>query len=336
LTLSVGIIGTGIMGADHALTLHRWVSGATVTGLVDLDRTRAEHVGEMIPSARVYDDPAALIEDRSVDAVVIASHDASHAELAAACVRAGKPVMCEKPLAPTLSEAVALLQELTTSEASLISLGFMRRFDPGYTALKKTITDRALGVPVLLHSVGRGVSSISGTTTESAITNSTIHDFDIVSWLLTSPVVEVSWHATRRSTEVDGFHDPQLILLRTQDGVLSTVETFLNARYGYDIRCDVVAELGTASLAEPVRTVTDTDQRRSVGYAADWRPRFADAYRLELQTWVDTVTAQPWSGSPSPLATAVDGLIASAVADAVIASMHNGGELTRVRVPLDQ
>ena len=156
---------------------------------------------------------------------------------------------------------------------------------------------------------------------ESSVTNSAVHDLDIVPWLLGSPVVEVSWHAPRASRQAVGLQDPQLILLRTADGVLSTVESFLNARYGYDIRCEVVGETGTASLAEPVRLVEDRELRRSAGYAADWRPRFAEAYRLEVQAWVDGLAG----GDPGPLATAQDGLVASAVAEAVITSMHAGG-----------
>ena len=160
------------------------------------------------------------------------------------------------------------------------------------------------------------------------MTNSAVHDLDVVAWLLGSPVVEVSWHAPRRTSAAD-FADPQLILLRTADGVLSTVDMFLNARYGYDVRCEVVGETGTASLREPARTEIDAALAHGLSYAADWRPRFAEAYRLELQAWVDALGG----GDPGPLASAYDGLVASAVADAVIASMHTDGAWTRVEVP---
>ena len=78
--------------------------------------------------------------------------------------------------------------------------------------------------------------------------------------------------------------------------MLTTCETFLNARYGYDIRCEVVGETGAISLTEPARVRLDAGQRHGIGYAADWRPRFADAYRIELQAWVDSVLA----GAPTP------------------------------------
>lgn len=315
------------MGADHARTVARFVSRAEVTLLADPDLARAEAAAGAVGCEAVAD-PFALVAASEVDAVVVASPDATHPALVRACVEAGKPVLCEKPLSPTLSDSAALLEDLG-ERASLVALGFMRRFDPGYTDLRATLAAGAVGTPVTVHSTGRGVASGPGATSESAVTNSAVHDLDIVAWLLGSPVVEVSWHAPRRTSAAD-FADPQLILLRTADGVLSTVDMFLNARYGYDVRCEVVGETGTASLREPARLEVDTALSRGLAYAADWRPRFAEAYRLELQAWVDSLGG----GDAGPLATAYDGLVASAVADAVIRSMHTDGAWTRVEVPV--
>ena len=323
-SLRVGVIGAGIMGADHANTLRRSVRGAEVTAVADVDLARAEAAAE---GATAYDDAFALIADPAVDAVVIASHDPVHAVQVVAAVRAAKAVLCEKPLAPTLAEGRQVLREIGATGEALLSLGFMRRFDPGYVQLRQAIDDGSIGAPVLVHNVSRGVSSAPNATSEFSITGSAIHECDVVPWLLRSPVVEVSWIAPRRSSQAnEGLQDPQLIHLRTADGVLSTVETFLNARYGYVMRCEVVGENGTISLTEPARVVVEGELKRSTGYAADWRPRFADAYRLELQAWIDSVLA----GAPTPLATGRDGVAASAVAEAVIASMHDGGRITKV------
>ncbi len=321
-TVRVGGVGAGIMGADHADTLRRFVRGAHVTAVADVDLARAAAAAA---GARAYDDAAALIADPEVDAVVVASPDAAHAVQVVAAVRAGKPVLCEKPLAPTLAGARQVLRDVGADGEALVSLGFMRRFDPGYVALRQAVDDRTVGAPVLVHNVSRGVRSGPGTTSESSITGSAVHEFDVVPWLLRSPVVEVTWSAPRRHAGAV-LADPQLITLRTADGVLSTCETFLNAGYGYDIRCEVVGETGAVSLTEPARVRADAAFRQGAGYAADWRPRFADAYRLELQAWVDAVLV----GAPTPLATARDGVAAGAVADAVIASMRGGGRATAV------
>lgn len=327
MTVRVGVIGTGIMGADHARQLHHWVPGATVTLVADVDADRAAAVASEVGTPSTTD-AARLIADESVDAVVIASHDSTHADLVRACVAADKPVLCEKPLAPSLAEASGLLSEIGTTGADLVSLGFMRRFDQGYVAIRDLLDGGEIGRALVAHAVSRGVSSGPGATSESSVTGSSIHDLDVIPWLLRSPIVETAWFAGRQTSHTTELVDPQILLLRTADGVLTTVETYLNARYGYDVRCEVVAETGTASLAEPTPIVRDVTGGRSLGYAADWRPRFADAYRRELTAWVRTVAA---GAAPSgDLATAADGVRASAVAQALIDSMHAGGAFVPV------
>ena len=109
MSLRIGVIGAGIMGADHAHTLRRSVRGAEVTAVADVDLARAQATAstENGQGARAYDDAHTLIGDPAVDAIVIASHDSVHAEQIVAAVRAGKPVLCEKPLARPSPRAFA-------------------------------------------------------------------------------------------------------------------------------------------------------------------------------------------------------------------------------------
>ena len=328
MAIRVGVIGTGIMGADHARILHRDVPGALVTMLADPDTDRAQGVADEIPGASVTDSAHEVISADDVDAVLIASSDDTHAEYVLACLEHRKPVLCEKPLAPTSADCRRIVeaeQSLIHEGPPLLSVGFMRRFDPGYVELKAMITSGDLGVPLLVHSTGRGVSAPAGTN-ELTVTGSAIHDIDIAPWLLDSPVVEAAWLAPKASPDVADRQDPQFILLRTADGVLVTVDVFLNAKYGYDIRCEVVGAQQTAALTEPHRVVRDSGLTHGHGYAADWRPRFADAYRLQNQAWMQSLIA----GTPSPLATATDGLQAALVAEAVIESMRTGGGFVAV------
>nr|WP_063826130.1 Gfo/Idh/MocA family oxidoreductase [Streptomyces antibioticus] len=215
--LRVGVVGAGSMGADHARTLHRWASGAEVALAADVDAERAAAVAAET-GARGTTDAHELITDPDVDAIVIASHDSTHADRAIAAVRAGS--------------------------------------HPAYVELKTALASGTHGAPLLLHCVSRGVASAPGCTDEFSVTGSAIHEFDTVPWLLDSPVVEVSWHAGRSTSTVTGLRDPQLMLLRTADGALTTVETFLNAGYGYDVGCEVVTEHGTLALTDPARLVT--------------------------------------------------------------------------------
>lgn len=332
MNVRVGVIGAGVMGADHARNLHAVISGAQVTAVADLDENRAMAIAAEVGGTGTTD-PYALIRDPSVDAVVIASHDSTHADLALACFEAHKPVLCEKPLAVNVNEAVRVVNAhnaVTDKLGSpLLTTGFMRRFDPGYVELKNTVSTGAIGEPLIVHCSSRTVTSGPGGDSAASITNSAIHELDVVPWLLDSPVTEVSWHTARSSSRVTHRRDPQFMLLRTENGVLTTVELFLNAEYGYDIRCEVVGEEGASRLVEPIRTVTDHALRHGHTYAKDWVPRFADAYRLELSEWIDAIS----EGRPSSLATAADGLRASVVAGALITSMNEGGRTVPVEMP---
>ncbi len=332
MAIRIGVIGAGIMGADHARLIAGSVSGASLEMIADVDLARASAVADSVGGARITTDARALIDDSSVDAVIIASHDSTHAEYAIAAIRAGKPVLCEKPLAPTIDECLPIIEEERRARGGtglpLVSVGFMRRFDPAYLELKAA-TGASIGRPLLVHCRSRSISSATGSTSEGSISGSAIHEFDIVPWLLDSRVTEVSWHAPLSA--LDTMQDPQVMLLRTEDGALTTVETFLNARYGYDIMCEVVGESGTIALKNPAATTVSVSGRESSNYAADWRPRFAEAYRLELKSWIDALVA----GEPSPLATAHDGLVAVAVASAAIDSMRSGGKPTAVRLDFE-
>ena len=325
-TVRVGIIGVGVMGADHARKLNGSVAGALVTAVADFDHDRADAVAADMRSASVASDGFDLIARDDVDAVVIASHDSTHAELALAAIAAGKPVMCEKPLAPSAAEARTVLDAQADSGAELIGLGFMRRFDPAYVDLKRTIELGDLGDVLVAHAISRTVTSGPGGDSATTITNSAIHELDVMPWRLNSRIVEVSWHCGRSSRHGESRQDPQIMLLRTESDVLVTLEVFLNARYGYDTRCEVVGELGTAALTTPGTVVVDRDRSRSTTHPADWILRYSDAYRLELQEWVDAID----QGRPSTLATAADGLRAALVADALVESMHDGSATVAV------
>ncbi|WP_285241439.1 Gfo/Idh/MocA family oxidoreductase [Pseudarthrobacter sp. MEB009] len=327
--IRVGVIGAGVMGADHIRNLSTTISGAEVTFVADLDAVRAAEAAP--PTARTTTDPSELINSSDVDAVVVASHDSTHAGLVLECFEAMTPVLCEKPLAPTLLESrdvVAADDDIVAATgASLLSLGFMRRFDPGYVLLREAVAARSQGEPLMVRCTSRTAASGPGASTESAITNSAIHELDVIPWLLGSPITEVSWQAGRSSRHSPaGLRDPALMLMRTGDGTMVTLELFLNAQYGYTTACEVVSEAGTLALPEPPALASRQDGRTSAGIPEDWRPRFADAYRLQLQAWVSALR----SAEPPPLATARDGLNAALVAQAMTRSLHSDGAFTKV------
>ncbi|GAB3276312.1 Gfo/Idh/MocA family oxidoreductase [Sinomonas notoginsengisoli] len=330
MTLGIGIIGLGVMGADHAETLASCISGAHIAAVTDLDSERRAGAAER-HRARGQATADDLIADPTVDAVIIASHDSAHAAQVEQCIRQGKPVLCEKPLAPSAEECLRLrdMEADLGLERPLVSVGFMRRFHEPYRQLRETLRSGDLGRLVLLHEVHRNVRAYPGTSASSIVTNSAIHEIDITAWLLDSPIVEASWHAPRLPDSPSDWHAPQLIHLRTAAGTLASVEVSVDYRAGYYVHCEVVGENGSARMAQPPAAHLTSNLKESTRLAPDWRPVFADAYRRELQEWTDSIAAD----RSTTLASADDALDAALVAEAVLASMNNEGVPTPVRRP---
>jgi myo-inositol 2-dehydrogenase/D-chiro-inositol 1-dehydrogenase len=304
MSLGVGVIGAGMMGTAHVRCLTREVEGAHVAAVSDVDRARAEAAAAEGGGARVIDDPLELIE--AADAEVVASFDATHEQFALACVAAGTPVLCEKPLATTAEACLRVVEAEARAGRRLVHLGFMRRYDPAYGAVKTALDGGGVGDPLLMHCAHRNATVPPSYTSEMLITSSLVHEIDVTRWLLGEEIVGARVIAPRASAlSGPGMRDPQLALLETERGVIVDVEVFVNAQYGYDIRCELVGERGTLTLEPQV--------------AADFRERFATAYRRELEAWVASL-----DGGPAFGAGAWDGYAANAVADACLASLASG------------
>jgi myo-inositol 2-dehydrogenase / D-chiro-inositol 1-dehydrogenase len=306
MSVAVGVIGAGVMGAAHVRTIAEGLDGARVAAVSDVDPSRAAAAAREGAGARVIDDPHALIADTAVDAVVVASYDATHEEFVLACIAAGKPVLCEKPLATTAEACLRVVAAELTAGRRLVHLGFMRRYDPAYADVKERLDGGGVGDVLMVHCAHRNAAAPPSYTSEMLITSSAVHEIDVARWLLGQEIVAATVRAPRSTKQApDGLRDPLLVLLETAGGVLIDVEVFVNARYGYDIRCELVGETGTLKLDEQV--------------APDFRARFATAYRLELDAWVRAV-ANGGGDGPS----AWDGYAANAVADACLASLASG------------
>jgi myo-inositol 2-dehydrogenase/D-chiro-inositol 1-dehydrogenase len=317
MSLGIGIIGAGIMGADHARTIAGHVPGAHVAALSDIDATRAASVGAETGARRVLTDAFAVIADPGVDAVIVASPDATHAALVLACLDAGKPVLCEKPLAVTSAESLAIVAKEAALGTMLVQVGFMRRFDPAYVEMKAALASGSLGEALLLHCVHRNAAPAYDFAPFMAIANSAVHEIDIARWLLGTEFASVS--VFRPVPRAGRVADPLLVVLESTAGPLVEIEVFINAGYGYDVRGELVCERGTVTLAPPVATELRHAGVQSFAFARDWRPRFADAYRHELQSWVRGIASGRYEG-----ASAWDGYVATEVAAAGVRALDSG------------
>ena len=237
-----------------------------------------------------------------MDAVLVASWGAAHEEQVLAAIAAGKPVFCEKPLAPSSAACQRIMDAETAAGRRLIQVGFMRRYDAGYRAMKATLEDGSLGAPLLMHCAHRNPSVPPyGFTTELIVSDSAVHEMDIVRWLFDEEIVAVRALTPRRSSRgADGLQDPLILVFELASGALVDDELFVNAQYGYDVRGEVVCEAGTVALADTSEVTVRTANQHGGRVPVDWRDRFIRAYDTELQEWLYAVAAGTSTG-PSRL-----------------------------------
>jgi myo-inositol 2-dehydrogenase/D-chiro-inositol 1-dehydrogenase len=315
--LRVGIIGTGGMGGRHARNLAHRVAAAEVVAIMDLDKARAAAVAADCGGATVFTDAAALIDDSAVDAVVIASPDPTHADLAVACIEAGKPTLCEKPLGVNLDDAERVLSAEVARGRRLVQVGLMRVFDPQHAALKQAIDDGTIGRPLLFRGIHKHWRQER--TAVDVIVNSAVHDIHSARWLMADDVATA--YADHVAAAADAPQSTRLVLLQLKfkGGGLATIEIDLDDNYGYEVVVEVSGERGTLRTPSLTGPILRRDGTASQAVVADWLARFEEAYVREADAWVQATRAGRHTG-----ATVWDGYAAMRVADAAARSLETG------------
>ncbi|SPF81543.1 Gfo/Idh/MocA family oxidoreductase [Pseudoprimorskyibacter insulae] len=317
MSVRVAVIGTGVMGADHARILTSDVPGAALQVICDANGTRARELGDQLGAAHVLTDPLEALSRADVDAVLIASPDSTHADLTIAAMEAGKHVLCEKPLAPTSQDTQRVIEAENRLGERRVHVGFMRRFDPAYGAMKSAMEDGLVGDALMMHNFHRNVTAPEWFTGEMAISNSAPHEFDICRFVLGSEYVSVIAVQMPSKNAIA----PVFLILKTADGQMVNIEVNNNAAYGYDVRCELVGSTGSVDLKAPVHATYNASLKSVQRFDADWRPRFADAYRLQNKAWINGISR----GATDPrLANAWDGLCSTLVAEAGVVSLQTG------------
>lgn len=329
MTLKLGVIGTGAIGKEHIRRCTQVLQGATVVSVSDINMDNAS-AAVSLPgvNAKVFSSGHDVINDSNVDAVLVTSWDPTHEEFTLAAVAEGKPVFCEKPLAMTAGGCRRIVDAEIKAGRRLVQVGFMRPYDEGYRALKKVITDGEIGRPLMLHCAHRNPQVERNYTTEMAVTNTLIHELDVLRWLLNDDYRSVQVRFPCSSSRAHpGLRDPQIVMFETRKGTMIDVEIFVNCRYGYDIQCEVVGEKGVARLPEPASVQMRKESRLSTYILNDWKDRFIQAYDSELQAFINDVTDGELRG-PS----AWDGFAASVAADACLKAQRTS-EAVNISLP---
>ncbi|RIX99686.1 gfo/Idh/MocA family oxidoreductase [Aureimonas flava] len=321
MTLKIGVIGTGAIGQEHIGRLHGKLVGSTVVAVNDINLENARVVAERLcPSASVHATGQALIDSPEVDAVVVTSWGPSHEEFVLASIAAGKPVFCEKPLATTAEACQRIVEAEIAAGRQLVQVGFMRRYDAGYRQLKEVVASGRIGAPLLLHCAHRNPSVPAHYVGDMGITDTFIHEIDVLRWLVDDDYVSAQVIEGKKSRHaLNDLSDPYMIVLKTRSGVVIDTEVFVNCQFGYDIQCQVVGEDGTASLPEPATVPMRQASQAGRALLMDWKLRFIDSYDVELQEWVQATTEGKVTGP-----TAWDGYFAAVTSDACVEAKRTG------------
>jgi len=272
------------------------VSGARLYAVAEVGEQARSQVISELDIAYAFADTYELLALPGLDAVVIATPTGTHHDLVIAAAKAGKAIFCEKPLALTLEETLAMMEAVASAQVPL-QVGFMRRFDAGYQRAKTLIAGGQIGYPVTFKSLSRDPFCPPGNYMDPAksgglILDMAIHDFDLARWLVDSEVERVTAEGTVlvcNDLAAVGDIDNALVNMRFANGALGNIEASRNAFYGYDIRTEVLGSEGAVMIG--VHRHTPVVLLNRAGAHHDLMPylmeRFGDAYRAQLQHFVD-------------------------------------------------
>jgi len=321
--LGFAVIGAGRIGALHARHLAGAVEGARLEAVFDVDEAAARAAA--IGGAAALTDLGEALAHPRVDAVVIASPTSAHAEQLRLAAEAGKAIFCEKPVADDLAQTIAAMDAVERAGAPF-QIGFNRRFDPAYAELARAIGAGELGKVELFRSQStdpRPAPEAYIASSAGFFRDSVIHDIDTARFV----VGEVERVTALGRVLVDPLYekygdvDTSVITLEFASGALGVLMNSRRTVYGHDLRVEVHAERGKL-VAEDERA-TKLWRYDAHGLHGDFfdhfLDRFRDAYRRELQAFVDAVRAGR-APAPGP----VDAIETLRVADAATLSLHEG------------
>lgn len=322
--MRLALIGAGRIGKVHAQTIaeHPEVSLAAVA---DFYAPAAEALASQHGVRAMEVD--AIFEDDDIDAVLIASSTPTHADYLERAARAGKAVLCEKPIALDLARTRDALKVLEPHPVTC-ALGFNRRHDPQFAALQQALVEGRIGSLETLSIISRDPAPPPAEYVGASgglFRDMMIHDFDMARWLLDEPIVKVHAEGSCLIDSAIGEAsdvDTAMVTLTTASGRLCHISNSRRACYGYDQRIEAFGSAGMLQAQNESETrLRFTGEAGQIEDKPRWffLERYADAYRREIGDFVDA-----WKQRREPLAGARDGLEALRLAEAADRSLREG------------
>lgn len=324
MTVRFAILGAGRIGQVHARAVAS-TSGATLVAIADPMAAAALKAAEAYGcDIRTIDE---ILKSDDVDAVVICTPTDTHADLIEQFARVGKAVFCEKPVDLSVARVKDCLKVVAAAGTALM-VGFQRRFDPDFMALKKAIDDGVIGEVEMITLTSRDPGAPPADYIKRSggiFRDMTIHDFDMARWLLGEEVATVQASAsvlTDPAIKALGDYDSVNVILTTASGKQCTINNTRRATYGYDQRIEVHGSEGSVS-AENHRE-SRIEIANGSGYTRPpllnfFMSRYTAAYANEIAAFVAAVA----NGVETPT-TGNDGLKALELADAALKSAETG------------
>ena len=310
--LHTGVIGAGRIGKIHAESLARHVPGATVSAIADINLAAAQELATHLGIPHATGDYREILADPSIDAVAICSSTDTHARLIIEAAAAGKHIFCEKPIDHDLAKIDQALEAVDKAGVSL-QIGFNRRFDANFRAVRELVAAGKLGQPHLLRITSRDPApppisyiKVSG----GIFLDMTIHDFDMARYLMGSEVSEVY---TAGAVLVDpaigqaGDIDTAVVTLYFENGAIGTIDNSRKAVYGYDQRVEVFGSGGMAQVSNNTpnsAVLSDGDGVHAAKPLYFFLERYTQSFIDEMRQFCEAVQ----QGRPTPV-TGMDGRI---------------------------
>ena len=254
--LKIGIIGAGRIGKVHLESISYHVKNATVTAMADpFMNEETEKLIRSYGVSKVTKDYKDILNDKDIDAVLVCSSTDTHAAISIEAINAGKHVFCEKPVDHSIEKIQAVADALKEHPDIKFQVGFNRRFDHNFAAIRKAYDDGKIGEAHILKITSRDPEppnpayiKVSG----GIFLDMTIHDFDMACFLTDSDVEELYVNSAVLVDPAIGEHgdvDTAIITMKMANGALAVIDNSRKAAYGYDQRAELFGSKGMVATS---------------------------------------------------------------------------------------